>query len=73
MQPKSRLLVVDAVIPPGNEPGFAKFLDLVMLTIPGGKERTGAEFQSLYQSAGFELVRIVPTRTEVSFVEGKPI
>jgi ubiquinone/menaquinone biosynthesis C-methylase UbiE len=71
MTPSSKLLVVESVIPPGNEPFHGKFLDLVMLLIPGGKERTENEYRTLFERAGFELTRIVPTGTEVSIVEGK--
>ena len=66
-----RLLVVEGVIPPGNDPSFVKLLDLTMLVVPGGKERTEDEYRALYQAAGFNLTRIVPTRTEVSVIEGK--
>lgn len=71
MAADARLLVVEGVIPPGNEPNFGKLLDLTMLTIPGGKERTEVEYRDLFQSAGFELTRIVPTSAEVSVIEGK--
>jgi|tagenome__1003787_1003787.scaffolds.fasta_scaffold20957168_2 hypothetical protein len=64
-----RLLVVESVIPPGNEPFGGKFLDLVMLLIPGGKERTQDEYRTLFQQGGFELSKIVPTRSEVSVIE----
>jgi hypothetical protein len=66
-----KLLVVESVIPPGNEPSFGKFLDLAMLVIPGGEERTEEEYRSLYQAAGFRLTRIVPTQAEVSVIEGQ--
>jgi hypothetical protein len=62
--------VIESVIPPGNEPFGGKFLDLVMLMIPGGKERTEVEYRDLFGKAGFELRRIVPTGAEVSVVEG---
>jgi len=71
MPPASKLLVIESVIPPGNEPFHGKFLDLVMLLIPGGKERTEVEYRALFERAGFELTRIVPTGTEVSIVEGR--
>jgi len=71
MSPASKLLVIESVIPPGNDPFHGKFLDLVMLLIPGGKERTENEYRALFERAGFELTRIVPTGTEVSIVEGK--
>jgi hypothetical protein len=70
MPADGRLLVVESVIPPGNEPFGGKLLDLVMLLIPGGKERTEAEYRTLFAQAGFELTRITPTRSEVSIVEG---
>jgi hypothetical protein len=71
MPPASKLLVIESVIPPGNEPFHGKFLDLQMLLIPGGKERTEDEYRTLFERAGFELTRIVPTGTEVSIVEGR--
>ncbi|MCE9532048.1 MAG: methyltransferase [Planctomycetes bacterium] len=73
MKPGSRLLVVEMVIPHGNEPHFGKLLDLNMMIIPGGKERTEEEYQSLFQKAGFCLTRIVPTRMELAIVEGVPV
>lgn len=73
MTDKARLLVVESVIPPGNEPFLGKFLDLVMLLIPGGKERTAEEYRTLLAGAGFELQRIVPSKHEISLVEGKRV
>ena len=71
MSPKSKLLVIESVIPLGNEPFHGKFLDLVMLLIPGGKERTQEEYRHLFVQAGFEVTQIVPTGTEVSIIEGR--
>jgi hypothetical protein len=70
MRSGGRLLVIESVIPPGNDPCGAKFLDLTMLVIPGGKERTADEYRTLYESSGFRLTRIVPTSAEVSVIEG---
>jgi hypothetical protein len=70
MSPGNKLLLVESVIPPGNDPFMGKFLDLTMMLIPGGKERTEEEYREIYVKAGFDLVRIVPTSTEVSVVEG---
>ncbi len=69
---EGRLLVVESVIPPGNEPFFGKLLDVTMLVIPGGQERTEEEYRDLFGKAGFRLVRIVPTAAEVSVIEGVP-
>lgn len=69
MPDKSKVLIVDAVIPEDNEPHFGKILDLEMLVSPGGVERTESEFRALLDSAGFRLNRIVSTRSPVSIVE----
>ena len=71
LKPEGRLLVVESIIPPGNDPNFGKLLDLNMLVIPGGKERTEAEYRELYANAGFELTRITPTAGDVSVIEGR--
>jgi hypothetical protein len=68
---EGRLLVVEDVIPPGNEPSFGKLLDLTMLVVPGGKERTEDEYRALYKAGGFDLTRIVPTKAGVSVIEGE--
>ncbi|PQO30782.1 hypothetical protein C5Y96_15005 [Blastopirellula marina] len=69
MSDGAKLLIVESVIPPGNEPLGGKFLDLVMLLIPGGKERTANEYQALLEKTGFELTQIIPTESEVSIIE----
>jgi hypothetical protein len=72
MGEEGRVLVVESVIPPGNDPCFGKLLDLTMLVIPGGQERTEDEYRTLFGKAGFRLSRIVPTQAEVSVIEGVP-
>ncbi len=69
LPPEGKLLVIESVIPTGNEPCAGKLLDLTMLLIPGGKERTQAEYNALFRQAGFELTRVVPTTAEVSVLE----
>jgi hypothetical protein len=68
--PGTRVLVIESVLPPGNEPHPGKWLDLVMMVSPGGRERTASEFQRLFETAGLKLSRIVPTCSPVSVVEG---
>jgi ubiquinone/menaquinone biosynthesis C-methylase UbiE len=70
MKTESRLLVLEMVIPPGNEPSVAKLLDLEMLVTTGGRERTKAEFNNLFVSSGFKLSRIIPTKEGVCIIEG---
>ena len=71
MPDDGRVLIIDAVIPPGDEPHPGKLLDLEMLIAPGGLERTAAEFDTLLRNSGFELTRIVPTHSPVSIIEAK--
>jgi hypothetical protein len=73
MPETGKLLLVEMVVPPGNEPHFAKIQDLEMLLSPGGLERTEEEFRSLFADAGFELARIIPTASPMSVIEGVKI
>ena len=65
-----RLILVEAVVPPGDEMHFAKFIDLNMLVMTGGKERTAEEFRELYEAAGCKLTRVVATESPFSVIEG---
>jgi hypothetical protein len=65
-----RVLVLDNVIPPGNGPHWGKMLDMNMLVLTPGRERTEAEFRELFASAGLRLTRVVPTACPLSVVEG---
>jgi SAM-dependent methyltransferase len=69
MDPNGRLLLVEMVIPPGDEPHPSKTLDMVMLSLPGGMERSDLEYRELLDAAGFELTRRVPTASPVSVIE----
>lgn len=68
-----KLILVEAVIPPGNEPHFGKFLDLNMMVMTGGLERTEEEFRRLLDASGFRLVRVIPTNSPISIIEAVPI
>lgn len=68
-----KLILVEAVVPEGNEPHFSKFIDLNMLVMTGGRERTAEEFRQLYEGSGFLLTRIVPTESPFSVIEGERI
>jgi hypothetical protein len=65
-----KLLLVEVVLPPGNEPSFGKIMDMEMMLLPGGMERTEAEYRELFAAAGFQLTRIVPTASPASLIEG---
>jgi hypothetical protein len=72
INPDGRLLIVETVLPAGDTPHPGKVLDIVMLVIPGGQERTEAEYAALLRKAGFRLTRVVPTASAVSVVEAVP-
>jgi O-methyltransferase domain/Dimerisation domain len=65
-----KLILIEAVVPATSEPHFSKFIDLNMLVITGGRERTEEEFRKLYEASGFRLTRIVPTESPFSVIEG---
>jgi hypothetical protein len=69
MKPGAKLLLVEFVLPEGNTPHFGKLADMIMLTVPGGEERTAAEYRTLLAAAGFTMTRVVPTASDVSIVE----
>ena len=71
MKPGAKLLIVEFVLPEGNTPHFGKLVDMVMLAIPGGEERTAAEYGILLKAAGLKMTRVVPTATDVSVVEAQ--
>jgi predicted O-methyltransferase YrrM len=70
MNPQGKLLVIEQVVPCGNEPSLSKLLDITMMVETGGHERTEAEFRSLFTSAGFELTKILRTRAPECVLEG---
>lgn len=73
MSPRGRLLIVEAVVSAGDDPDPAKILDLAMLLVPGGQERTENEYRMLLEKTGFRLTRVVPTRTSASVIEAIPV
>jgi len=54
----ARLLALEAVVPPGNDPHGAKWLDLLLLALFGGRERDEAQWRTLLAQCGFEPVSI---------------
>lgn len=67
--PGARLLVIEGIIPPGDAPHLMKFIDLTMLGMLSGRERTAAEFATVLDAGGFDLDRIVPTPSPFSVIE----
>lgn len=73
MRPQSRLIIIDAVVEPGNEPHPSKWLDLHMMVALGGRERTEKEFRALLSASGFALRSAIPLPATTGVVEAEPI
>jgi hypothetical protein len=73
MPAHGKLLVIELVLPPGEEPFFGKWLDLHMLVLLGARERTATEYEVLFRATGFALARVVPTAAGPSIVEAIPV
>jgi hypothetical protein len=68
-----RVLVVETIVPEGNDPSFAKLFDMMMLLFPpSGVERTEREFRTLLGDAGFTVASITPTASPVSVIDARP-
>lgn len=65
-----RVLVIENVLPEDNRQSFARIQDINMLVNLGGRERTKAEFASLFETAGLELQRAIPVAGDIHVIEG---
>jgi hypothetical protein len=67
--PNGKLILLEMLIGPSNEPGLAKWIDIEMLVIAGGRERTEAEYADLLAKAGLRLARVVRTASPLAVIE----
>jgi hypothetical protein len=66
-----KILVIEPILPEGNQPSVSKFLDLTMLVMQGGgRVRTEGEHRALFEAAGLEVTRIISTPSPLRLVEG---
>jgi hypothetical protein len=72
MWPNGKVIVVETLVPPGDEPKLIKNIDVVMLAVTGGRERTEAHYASLFDAAGLRLDRVIQTRCPLSILEASP-
>lgn len=72
MRDDARLLLIEQVMPEENRPGLHLFMDLEMLAVAGGKERTETEYRALFAGAGFELTRVIPLTFGYAILEAAP-
>ena len=70
--PEGRLILLETVLQPGNQPDLGKLIDLEMMVMPGGRERSADEFRALLAKSGFTLSKIVPTESPLAVIEARP-
>ncbi len=72
MTPDSRVAVIDAVLKPGNDADPNKYLDVGIMTLLEGRERTAEDFEMIFAEAGLQVLRILPTPapSTMSIIEG---
>lgn len=68
-----RLLVIETVVPDGNDPSPSKLFDMFMMLLPDGQERSEAQFRAILDASGFALTGITPTASPVSVLEARPV
>jgi ubiquinone/menaquinone biosynthesis C-methylase UbiE len=61
MKPEARVLVLEKTVPTDDTPGPGRWLDLHVMLLTGGRERTVPEYQALFDKAGLKLARVLPT------------
>lgn len=71
--PNGRILVLEVVVPETSGPDFSHVMDMNMLVMTGGMERTAKEYESVLARGGFRLTRIVPTESPFSLIEGQAV
>ncbi len=67
--PTARVILIESILAPGNEPHLAKWFDMEMLMLPGGRERSAEEFAKLFADSGFKMIRAVATKSPVWVIE----
>lgn len=71
MQPGSKVLIMDAVLLPGNDYHGGKYTDVTMLVATKGRERNETDFRHLVEAAGLQFNQVIQVMDEVSIVEAE--
>ncbi len=66
----ARVLIIEDVIAEGEDDPLARTLDIIMLSVTGGRERTATQLGALFDGAGFRLTRVIETAGAMRLVEG---
>ena len=67
------MLLIETVVPTDNRPSLVQAMDLNMLVLLGGRERTEDEYRALLGATGFRLERVIPTHSPFSVLEAKRV
>jgi len=70
MRPGGKVLVAEQVLLPGQTMVPAKLIDLQLMVVASGQERNEAQYRALFEAAGLDLVKIWPTHSPYSILEG---
>jgi len=73
MRCNGKVLLAETLVPPGDEPDGIKFIDVNMLAITGGRERTEEEYGELLARARLRLDQVLPTKASISVLESSPV
>jgi hypothetical protein len=65
----ARLVLIERIVPPGNEPSEAKLFDINMLTVLGGCERTELQYKNLLDAAGLTITNVISAGSPLSIIE----
>jgi hypothetical protein len=71
-KPNGRVILLESMIEPGNAPDLGKLIDIEMLMMTSGRERTAEEFRALFAQCRFEMTRIVKNESPLSVIEARP-
>ena len=69
LKPNGKLLLIEMVVPPDNSPSMTQPMDLNMLVLCTGRERTESEYRELLAAGGFTVERVMPTHSPFSVIE----
>jgi hypothetical protein len=67
------LLLIEWALSDANKPSRAKFADVTMMVLTGGRERTIEQYRALLEGAGFHLKEVIPTAAELNVIEATPV
>ena len=71
LRPSGRVLLVEMVLPTDGAPSLAHFIDLNMLVMLGGRERSASEFAVLFEKSGFKPPRFIENRSPFVVIEAE--